>query len=118
MLTVVHDGQETNDETGGRSLLDEIVRDGARQVLATALQAEVAAYVAQDADQLDVKRTERGQRALTRATLLVAEGLGQLRVGAAARTRELDEHPRSLANAAPNANTLIASTCHYTMNSS
>ena len=27
------------------SLLDEIVRDGARQMLAAALQAEVAAYV-------------------------------------------------------------------------
>ena len=29
----------------GGSLLDEIVRDGARQMLAAALQAEVAAYV-------------------------------------------------------------------------
>ena len=29
----------------GRSLLDEIVRDGARQMLAAALRAEVAAYV-------------------------------------------------------------------------
>jgi hypothetical protein len=34
-------------------LLDEIVRDGARQMLAAALQAEVAAYMAQFADQLD-----------------------------------------------------------------
>ena len=62
MLTVVHDGQETNDETGGRSLLDEIVRDGARQMLATALQAEVAAYVAQYADQLD----DNGHRLVVR----------------------------------------------------
>jgi hypothetical protein len=32
MLTVVHDADEANDSTGGagRSLLDEIVRDGAR----------------------------------------------------------------------------------------
>ena len=31
MLTVVHDPQVANDETAGhRSLLDEIVRDGAR----------------------------------------------------------------------------------------
>jgi len=62
MLTVVHDGQEANDETGGRSLLDEIVRDGARQMLAAALQAEVAAYVAAFADQLD----EDGRRLVVR----------------------------------------------------
>jgi len=54
MLTVVHDAQEANDKTAGhRSLLDEIVRDGARQMLAAALQAEVAAYIEQFADQLD-----------------------------------------------------------------
>ena len=54
MLTVVHDAQETNDKTADhRSLLDEIVRDGARQMLAAALQAEVADYVEQFADQLD-----------------------------------------------------------------
>ena len=46
MLTVVHDAAEANDDAN-RSLLDEIVRDGARQMLAAALQAEVAAYVAQ-----------------------------------------------------------------------
>jgi 4-hydroxy-3-methylbut-2-enyl diphosphate reductase IspH len=38
----------------GRSLLDEIVGDGARQMLAAALQAEVAAYV----DQFAVKALE------------------------------------------------------------
>jgi putative transposase len=44
MLTVVHDAESSNDNAGaGRSLLDEIVRDGARQMLAAALQAEVAA---------------------------------------------------------------------------
>jgi putative transposase len=43
MLKVVQEGSEAN-ETGA-SLLDEIVRDGARQMLAAALQAEVAAYV-------------------------------------------------------------------------
>ncbi|MGH3811836.1 MAG: IS256 family transposase [Pseudonocardiaceae bacterium] len=52
MLKVVHDVAETN-EAGG-SLLDEVVRDGARQMLAAALQAEVAAYVEQFADELDV----------------------------------------------------------------
>jgi hypothetical protein len=43
MLKIVQEGSEAN-ETGA-SLLDEIVRDGARQMLAAALQAEVAAYV-------------------------------------------------------------------------
>lgn len=38
MLTVVHDTDEANaNDGGGRSLLDEIVRDGARQMLAAAL---------------------------------------------------------------------------------
>ena len=40
MLTVVHDAEEANGGEAGRSLLDEIVRDGARQMLAAALQAE------------------------------------------------------------------------------
>ena len=64
MLTVVHDTDEANAHDGGRgrSLLDEIVRDGARQMLAAALQAEVAAYVDQFADQLD----ENGRRLVVR----------------------------------------------------
>jgi hypothetical protein len=44
MLTVVHDAQSSNEDAGAcRSLLDEIVRDGARQMLEAALKAEVAA---------------------------------------------------------------------------
>ena len=43
-------------------MLDEIVRDGARQMLAAALKAEVAAYVAQFADQLD----DNGRRLVVR----------------------------------------------------
>ena len=43
MLKIVEDPAEPN--PAGGSLLDEIVRDGARQMLAAALQAEVAAYV-------------------------------------------------------------------------
>ncbi|WP_174567145.1 transposase, partial [Mycobacteroides abscessus] len=64
MLTVVHDADSSNDNAGGpgRSLIDEIVRDGARQMLAAALHAEVAAYVAQFADQLD----EDGHRLVVR----------------------------------------------------
>jgi transposase-like protein len=48
--------------TTGGSLIDEIVRDGARRMLATALEAEVAAYIAAHTDQLD----ERGRRLVVR----------------------------------------------------
>ena len=63
MLTVVHDSGSSNEDAGAsRSLIDEIVRDGARQMLAAALAAEVAAYVDQFSDQLD----EHGRRLVVR----------------------------------------------------
>ncbi|MDR3657910.1 MAG: IS256 family transposase [Mycobacterium sp.] len=63
MLTVIHDTESSNDNAGaGRSLLDEIVRDGARQMLAAALRAEVTAYVEQFVDQVD----EHGRRLVVR----------------------------------------------------
>ena len=65
MLTVVHDAESSNDNTGGgpgRSLLDEIVRNGARQMLAAALQAEVAAYIDAHAHLVD----EHGHRLVVR----------------------------------------------------
>jgi hypothetical protein len=40
--------------TGG-SLIDEIVRDGARRMLAAALEAEVAGYIAAHVDEVDVE---------------------------------------------------------------
>ena len=44
MLKVVHDADASNENSAaGGSLLDEIVRDGARAMLAAALQAEAAA---------------------------------------------------------------------------
>jgi transposase-like protein len=46
----------------GGSLIDEIVRDGARRMLAAALEAEVAAYIAAHVDELD----ERGRRLVVR----------------------------------------------------
>jgi putative transposase len=61
MLKVVHDVEASNEPAGG-SLLDEIVRDGARQMLAAALQAEVAAYLEQFKDELD----EHGRRLVVR----------------------------------------------------
>jgi len=46
----------------GGSLIDEIVRDGARRMLAAALEAEVAAYIAAHAGELD----ENGRRLVVR----------------------------------------------------
>jgi transposase-like protein len=63
MLTVVDGADSSNgDVAGSRSLLDEIVRDGARQMLAVALRAEVTAYLEQFADQID----EHGHRLVLR----------------------------------------------------
>ena len=53
MLTVVHDPESANDSAEERSLLDEIVRDGARQMLAAALRAEVAAYIDAHSHEVD-----------------------------------------------------------------
>ncbi|WP_406036440.1 IS256 family transposase [Micromonospora sp. NBC_00898] len=67
MLTVVNPEDPTPPaapdagSTGG-SLIDEIVRDGARRMLAAALEAEVAAYIAAHADQVD----EQGRRLVVR----------------------------------------------------
>ena len=44
------------------SLLDELVREGARRMLAAALEAEVAAYIDAHAEQVD----ERGRRLVVR----------------------------------------------------
>ena len=50
MLTVVHDQDSSNEDAGGsRSLLDEIVRDGARQMLAAATCHTVADQQEHDA---------------------------------------------------------------------
>jgi putative transposase len=60
VLKVVQDPDEPN--SIGASLLDEIVRDGARQMLAAALQAEVAAYVDAHRGEVD----SRGRRLVVR----------------------------------------------------
>jgi hypothetical protein len=65
VLTVVQDENESNEHTPaavGGSLLDELAREGARQMLAAALQAEVAAYIEQFVDQVD----EHGHRLVVR----------------------------------------------------
>ncbi|GAA2932955.1 IS256 family transposase [Streptomyces enissocaesilis] len=58
MLSVVNEDGTT--ETG--SLIDDIVREGARRMLAAALEAEVNQYIAELADQKD----ERGRRLVVR----------------------------------------------------
>src|SRR5688500_10212991 len=63
MLKVVHDAEASNENrAAGGSLLAEIVRDGARQMLAAALGDAVAAYIDAHADQLD----EQGHRLVVR----------------------------------------------------
>jgi putative transposase len=64
MLKVVREeaGTNDNDRPGGSSLLDEIVRNGARRMPAAALRAEVAAYVEAHADRVD----ENGHRLVVR----------------------------------------------------
>lgn len=59
MLSVVNDDGTT---ANGSSLIDEIVREGARRMLAAALEAEVNAYIAELADQCD----ESGRRLVVR----------------------------------------------------
>ena len=64
MLKVVHEENESHDDSAGcgGSLLDQVVRDGARQLLAVALQAEVAAYIEAHAHERD----EAGLRLVVR----------------------------------------------------
>jgi putative transposase len=59
VLTVVNEDGSTHN---GSSLIDEIVREGARRMLAAALEAEVNAYIAELADQRD----ENGRRLVVR----------------------------------------------------
>lgn len=53
LLTVVQEDDGSDNSGASRSVLDEIARDGARQMLAAALEAEVAADVGQFAGQVD-----------------------------------------------------------------
>src|SRR5450631_2582581 len=64
MLTVVRDDgwNERDAAAGSPSMVDEIVREGARRMLAEALQAEVDAYIARFAGERD----EQGRRLVVR----------------------------------------------------
>ena len=64
MLTVVPGAADADDprRPDGVALIDEIVREGARRMLAEALQAEVDAYIAQ----FPGERDEHGRRLVVR----------------------------------------------------
>ena len=65
MLTVVSDADRDGSAAGaasGSSLIDELVREGARRMLAEALRAEVDAYCTRFADECD----ENGRRLVVR----------------------------------------------------
>ena len=63
MLTVVTSVEDApTGSVDGGSLIDEIVREGARRMLAAALEAEVAAYIAAHAGEVD----EHGRRLVVR----------------------------------------------------
>ena len=64
VLTVVPGAADADDprRDGGGSLIDEIVREGARRMLAEALQAEVDAYIAR----FVAERDENGHRLVVR----------------------------------------------------
>ena len=62
MLTVVQEGSSGEEPGRPGSLIDEIVREGARRMLAEALQAEVDAYIAAFAGERD----EDGRRLVVR----------------------------------------------------
>lgn len=84
MLTVVNEDGATRDG----SLIDEMVREGARRMLAAALEAEVNVYVAELADERD----ETGRR------LVVRNGYHQPRkvttaAGRSTRTGSRQERP-------------------------
>jgi transposase-like protein len=62
VLTVVQEGSSGEEPGRPGSLIDEIVREGARRMLAEALQAEVDAYIAAYA----AERDENGRRLVVR----------------------------------------------------
>jgi hypothetical protein len=94
MLKVVHDVDASNViGAAGGSLLDEIVRDGARAMLAAALQAEVAAYVEAQVGEVD----EHGRRLVVRngyhAEREVTTAAGAVAVRAPrVNDKRIDEH--------------------------
>ena len=98
MLTVVP-GDGSGHEAGkdSSSLIDEIVREGARRMLAEALQAEVDAYIAAHA----AERDENGRRLVVRngyhraAEVLTSAGAVEVTVAAGQRQAHRPGHRAS-----------------------
>jgi len=83
MLKVVQDAAVSSDTAvASGSLLDQLVREGARQMLAAALQAEVAAYVEAHADQVDAEGHRLVVRNGSHVERLVTTAAGAVRVRA------------------------------------
>ena len=85
MLTVTKKHEEMP-ATGG-SLLDEVVRDGARRTFAAALEAEAAVYIEAHVDQVDEDGRPGGPQRVGRAAA-GADLLGGDRRGRAAGQRQ------------------------------
>ncbi len=77
MLTIVSDSAGRESSSSGSSVIDKLVREGARRMLAEALQAEVDAYIARFAGDRD----QKGHR------LVVAQRLAQAARGTHQRGR-------------------------------
>ena len=72
-------GHETaQDEVDGRSLLDEIAREGARRMLVAALETEVAAYLEAHREERDAE----GHALVVRSTRKVTVGAGTIPLSA------------------------------------
>ena len=72
VLTVVPGASDADDprrRSGAASLIDELVREGARRMLAEALQAEVDDYIARFA----AERDEHGRRTRISISLVVSD---------------------------------------------
>jgi hypothetical protein len=88
VLTVVSDSADRDGSAAASSVLDELVREGARRMPAEALQAEVDADIARFAD----VRDEKGHRLVVRNGCHrrrdVLTGAGSVEVSALARQRQ------------------------------
>jgi putative transposase len=94
MLKVVQEVGVSSDTTAADgSLLDELVRDGARQMLATALLAEVAAYIEAHADLVDADGHRLVVRNGSHAEREVTTAAGAVTVKAPrVNDKRIDEH--------------------------
>jgi hypothetical protein len=92
MLKVVR-SEPAEPEGDGRSVLDEIVREGARRMLVPALEAEVAAYVEAHATERDAEGRALVVRNGKGRTRRVTVGSGTIALSAPrVNDRRIDDH--------------------------